>query len=54
MREVILMVLKLAFRMGQELETGHLLEAMPEIRQLSQTEPVRVAAITEWLGRHTK
>ena len=54
MREVVLMGLKLAFRVGQELEAGHLLEAMPEIRPLSQTDPERVAALTEWLGRHTK
>ncbi len=53
-REVVLMGLKLAFHAGQELSTGHLLGAVPEIRPLSHTDPERVAAMTEWLGRHTK
>ncbi|MHC4089755.1 MAG: AAA family ATPase [Planctomycetota bacterium] len=53
-REVVLMGLKLAFHAGQELSTHHLLEAAPEIRPLSQTDPERVAATTEWLDGHTK
>ena len=46
--------LDLAFHAGEELTTGHLLEAAPEIRPLSQTDPERVAAMTEWLDRHAK
>ena len=38
----------------EEIEPKHLLEAVPEIRPLSRTDPERVAAITEWLDRHTK
>ncbi len=53
-REVVLMGLKLAFHAGQELATEHLLAAVPEIRPLSQTDPERVAAMTEWLDRHAK
>ena len=53
-REVVLTGLKIAFRAGQDLCTGHLLEAVPEIRPLSKTDPERVAAMTEWLDRHTK
>ena len=48
------MGLKLAFRAGRELGTEHLLQAVPEIRPLSMTDPERVAAMTEWLDRHTK
>jgi hypothetical protein len=46
--------LKLAFHMGKELTSEHLLQAVPEVRPLSQTDPERVAAMTEWLDRHTK
>jgi SpoVK/Ycf46/Vps4 family AAA+-type ATPase len=53
-REVVLMGLKLAFHTGQDLSIDHLLEAVPEIRPLSQTDPERVAAMTEWLDRHAK
>jgi len=53
-REVVLMGLKLAFHTKGELGTEHLLDAVPEIRPLSQTDPERVTAMTEWLDRHTK
>ena len=53
-REVVLTGLKIAFHAGQELNTEHLLEAVPEIRPLSKTDPERVAVMTEWLDRHTK
>ncbi|MCP4594336.1 MAG: hypothetical protein GY842_26705 [bacterium] len=53
-KEVVLMGLKLAFHAGKELANEHLLQAIPEIRPLSRTDPERVAAMTEWLGRHTK
>ncbi len=53
-REVTVMGLKLAFHAGQKLRTEHLLAAFPEIRPLSQTDPERVAAMTEWLQRHAK
>ena len=53
-KEVVTMGLKLAFHVGQELGTKHLLDAVPEIRPLSQTDPERLAAMTEWLSRHTK
>jgi len=53
-REVVLTGLKIAFHAGQDLSTGHLLEAVPEIRPLSRTDTERVAAMTEWLDRHTK
>ena len=53
-REVVLMGLKLAFHAGEDLSTEHLLQAVPEIRPLSQTDPERVCAMTEWLDRHTK
>ncbi len=53
-KEVVTLGLKLAFHTGKELSTGHLLEAAPEIRPLSQTDPERVAAMTAWLDRHAK
>jgi hypothetical protein len=53
-KEVVTMGLKIAFHEGQELTTGHLLQAVPEIRPLSKTDPERVASMTEWLDRHTK
>jgi len=53
-KEVVTLGLKLAFHAGNELSTGHLLDAAPEIRPLSQTDPERVAAMTEWLDRHAK
>jgi len=53
-KEVVTLGLKLAFHAGKEVATGHLLEAAPEIRPLSQTDPERVAAMTEWLDRHAK
>ncbi len=53
-REVVTMGLKLAFHAEAEVSTEHLLQAVPEIRPLSQTDPERVAAMTEWLDRHTK
>ncbi len=52
--QVVITGLKLAFHAGQELETGHLMRAVPEVRPLSQTDPERVAAMTEWLSQHTK
>ncbi len=53
-KEVVTLGLKLAFHAGQELSIEHLLEAAPEIRPLSQTDPERVAAMTDWLDRHAK
>ena len=53
-REVVLMGLKIAYHAGEDLSTEHLLQAALEIRPLSQTDPERVAAMTEWLDRHTK
>jgi SpoVK/Ycf46/Vps4 family AAA+-type ATPase len=53
-REVVLMGLKIAFLSGENLSMEHLLQAVPEIRPLSQTDPERVAAVTEWLDGHTK
>jgi hypothetical protein len=50
---VVITALKLAFHAGEELSTEHLLAAVPEVRPLSQTDPERVAQITEWLERHT-
>jgi len=38
----------------EEIEPKHLLEAVPEIRPLSRTDPERAAAMTEWMERHTK
>ena len=54
LREVVLMGLKIAFQVGKDLTTGHLLQAVPEIRPLSQTDPERIAAMTAWLDRHTQ
>lgn len=51
--QVVITGLKLAFHAGSELTTEHLLAAVPDVRPLSQTDPERVAAITEWLERHT-
>jgi ATP-dependent 26S proteasome regulatory subunit len=51
--QVVITALKLAFHAGDGLTTGHLLAAVPEVRPLSQTDPERVAQITEWLERHT-
>jgi hypothetical protein len=53
-REVVLTSLKFAFHANKQLSTEHLLAAVPEIRPLSKTDPERVAAMTEWLDRHTK
>jgi len=53
-KEVVILSLKLAFHAGKELSTNHLLEAAPEIRPLSLTDPERVAAMTDWLDRHAK
>ncbi len=52
--QVVITGLKAAFHAGSELTTEHLLAAVPEVRPLSQTDPEGVAAITEWLTRHTK
>ena len=52
--QVVITGLKLAFHAGGELTTRHLLQAVPEVRPLSQTDPERVAAMTAWLERHTK
>jgi len=51
--QVVITALKLAFHAGDELSAMHLLAAVPEVRPLSQTDPERVGAITEWLERHT-
>jgi len=51
--QVVLTALKLAFHAGDELSAKHLLASIPEVRPLSQTDPERVAKITEWLERHT-
>jgi hypothetical protein len=48
------MGLKIAFHTGKDLTTEHLLQAVPEIRPLSQTDPEWVAAMTEWLNCHCK
>jgi hypothetical protein len=53
-KEVVLMGLKLAFHAGKDLATNHLLQTVAEILPLSQTDPERVAAMTEWLDRPTK
>ena len=45
-KEVVTLGLKFAFHAGDPLATGHLLQAAPEIRPLSQTDPERVAAMT--------
>ncbi len=52
--QVVITGLKLAFHAGTQLSTEHVLNAVPEVRPLSQTDPERVAAMTEWLERHTK
>ena len=52
--QVVITGLKLAFHAGDELTSGYLLKAIPEVRPLSQTDPERVAAMTEWLEQHTK
>ena len=52
--QVVITGLKLAFHAGDELTSEHLLKAIPEVRPLSQTDPERVAAMTEWLEQHTK
>jgi ATP-dependent 26S proteasome regulatory subunit len=52
--QVVITGLKLAFHAGSELHTEHLLQAVAEVRPLSQTDPERVTAMTEWLDRHTK
>ena len=53
-KETVTLGLKLAFHEGTELSNNHLLQAIPEIRPLSKTDPERVAAMTEWLKRHAK
>jgi ATP-dependent 26S proteasome regulatory subunit len=53
-KEVVLMGLKIAFHAGEDMYTEHLLQAVPEVRPLSRTDPDRVAAMTEWLCGHTK
>jgi len=52
--QVVITALKQAFHAGSELATEHLLAGVTDVRPLSQTDPRRVAAITEWLERHTK
>lgn len=52
--QVVIAALKLAFHAGSELKTDHLLAAVSDVRPLAQTDPERVAAITEWLERHTR
>ncbi len=52
--QVVVTGLKLAFHDSKELTTEHLLQAAPEVRPLSQTDPERVAAMTEWLNGHAK
>ena len=53
-KEVVIMGLKIAFHAGEELTAEHLLQAIPEIRPLSKTDPERVAAMTGWLKLHAK
>ena len=53
LREVIITGLKIAFHAEAKLRTEHLLQAVPEIRPLSKTDPEWVAAMTGWLERHT-
>ena len=52
--QVVIAALKQAFHRGEELAAEHLLNAASDVRPLSQTDPERVAAMTEWLERHTK
>ena len=53
--QTVVVGLKRAFHSGTaELTSEHLLAAVPDVRPLSQTDPERVTAITEWLERHTK
>ncbi len=52
--QVVITGLKLAFLAGKELNTAFLLQAVTEVRPLSQTDPQRVAHITQWLDAHTK
>ncbi len=54
LEQVIIVGLKLAFHAGKELATAHLRAAVPDVRPLSQTHPGNVAAMTEWLDRHTR
>ncbi len=53
-KEVVQLGLKLAFHHGTELESHHLLTALPEVRPLSQTDPEAVSQVTAWLDAHTK
>ncbi len=53
-KEVVQMGLKLAFHRGEPLDTDQLLEAIPEVRPLSKTDPEAVSDMTAWLDAHTK
>ncbi len=53
-KEVVQLALKLAFHAGDELTTSQLLQALPEVRPLSKTDPESVIAMTKWLDGHTK
>ncbi len=52
--QVVITGLKLAFHAGTELTTEHLLQAVPEVRPLSKTDPESVTEVTKWLDSHTK
>ncbi|HVP11157.1 MAG TPA: hypothetical protein VMV94_08240 [Phycisphaerae bacterium] len=51
---MVLTGLKITFHAREQLNTERLLGAVPEIRPLSKMDPESVAAMTEWLDRHTK
>jgi ATP-dependent 26S proteasome regulatory subunit len=53
LEQVVITGLKLAFHAGSELRTEHLVQAAAEVRPLSQTDPERMASMTDWLDRHT-
>jgi SpoVK/Ycf46/Vps4 family AAA+-type ATPase len=54
LKEVVQLGLKLAFCAQEQLRTSHLVQAIPEVRPLSKTDPESVAALTKWLDTHTK
>ena len=53
-KEVVQMGLKLAFHRGKFLRTEHLLEALPDVRPLSKTDPDAVRDVAAWLDTQTR
>lgn len=53
-KEVVQLALKLAFHAGDGLTIAHLVQALPEVRPLSKTDPESVLKMTGWLDGHTK